>query len=74
MTPDVVDLVGVVLPTYGIERATVILDVDPLVNVRAVAVDKGQLAGGGVRNELWNQLFRVLAQPEVFQDIRNKLR
>lgn len=58
----------------GNERATVVPNVDPLADARAVAVDAERLAGSSVFDELRNELFGVLAWPEVVRGARNEYR
>ena len=74
VAPAVVDFTDVALPTYGSERAAVVRGVDPLTDVRAVAVDRKGFASDGVCDELQHEVFGVLARPNVDRGTREYAR
>src|SRR5262249_54612145 len=53
------------------QAGRMILDVEPVAHVRAVAVDRQRLAGDRLENGERNELFRELARPVVVRAIRS---
>ncbi|MNT38381.1 hypothetical protein D3C72_1745700 [compost metagenome] len=62
------DVVGLADLAFGhnFEQGTgVILDVQPVANLQAVAIDRQRFARQGVENHQWNQLLREVERPVV---------
>ena len=57
---DVVDLPGLALLEHGVDRGAAVLDVEPVADLHAVAVDGQRVAGERVEDAERDQLLGVL--------------
>src|SRR5262249_12126677 len=69
------DIVGLADPTplkHEDKSPRMILDVEPVANVRALAINRHRLAGGPFEDHERNELFRELIWAIVIRAIRNE--
>ena len=62
---DVVGLAGAALHQHGVDAAAEVLDVEPVADLAAVAVDRQRVAVDRVEDHQRDQLLRVLARAVV---------
>jgi hypothetical protein len=54
-----------------VERARVVLDVEPVANILALSVDRQAFAGEGVEDSQGNQLFGEMVRPVIVRAVGN---